>query len=62
MKFRKTGKKEITFHDDRKKKDYVFIQPENGTIKIAEEKAKGHKHEIDDWLAKLNEVAGAIDR
>jgi len=62
MKFRKTGKKEITFHDDRKKKDYVFIQPESNSIKIADEKAKGNKHEIDEWLAKLNEVGAAIDR
>ena len=59
---RKTGKKEITFHDDRKNKQYVLVQPENGTIKIAEEKNKGHKHEVDDWLGKLNEISNLIEK
>ena len=62
MNVRKTGKKEITFHDDRKNKQYVLVQPENGQIKIAQDKAKGYKHEVDDWLTKLNEVSSLIEK
>ena len=57
---KKIQRNEIRFIDEEKNKPYMLIQPGTSDINIAEEKKKGHNHDIDDWLAKINEVAGWV--
>ena len=53
---RKIGKNEIVFYDEEKTKPYHLLPPTPTDINLAEEKAKGHNNDIDDWKTKILEV------
>ena len=52
---------EIVFYDEEKAKPYHLLQPGPTDINLAEEKAKGHNHDVDDWLTKLKEVVEIVE-
>ena len=49
-KVRKTAKSTIAVNCERKGKEYILMQPDNGTIKYSVEQYKGHVFAIDEWI------------
>jgi hypothetical protein len=53
-KIRKSARTTITIQCEKKKRDYILMQPESKDINYAEEKKLGNCVYIDDWIKELN--------
>ena len=53
---RKTAKTTVTIHCEKRKKDFVLIQPDSSQVSFAEEKKLNHCVFIDDWITEMKKV------
>jgi hypothetical protein len=52
----KIAKTTIKVQCSKKLKDYILMQPDSSQVNFAEEKKKGYKSFIDDWVNEMNKV------
>jgi hypothetical protein len=55
-KIRKSARTTLSIYDEKKKRDFILMQPESKDINYAEEKKLGNCVYIDDWIKELNTV------
>ena len=52
----KNGRTTVKVFCEKKKKDYILMQPESNQVSFADEKKKGYHSFIDDWVKEMNNV------
>lgn len=61
-KIRKSARTTLTIYCEKKKRDYILMQPESKDINYAEEKRLGNCVYIDDWIKELNNVIAILEQ
>ena len=53
-KIRRSARTTLTIYCEKKKRDYILMQPQSKDINYADEKRLGNCVYIDDWIRELN--------